>query len=323
LNNERKSLINDSYELNEVIRQFPWTIDEAFRESTKSTHFNIGKIYQQIEYNRSLYPDPIIRGDFVWKDGQKDTEVLFTHNPSGKWRISWLPPENIRNSKTLKDNKPYPANELIGVGGVDSYDIDATMDGRGSKGACHLFNKFTMNHPSNIFVAEYAERPPLARIFYEDILMAAVFYGYPLLIENNKYGIVRYFEDRGYDGYILDRPDHLKVPMSNSNVKTKGIPSNSQDVIQAHAQAIEAYIHESVGINDDTGMNGKMYFERTLEDWINYRIDDRTKYDLTISSGLALLAAQKKRPIKKNADLSNKVFFRRYKNSPFNNPQFR
>ena len=35
-----------------------------------------------------------------------------------------------------------------------------------------------------------------------------------------------------------------------------------------------------------------MPFQRTLEDWINYRIDDRTKFDLTISSGLALLAAQ-------------------------------
>ena len=187
--------MNDAYELNEVIRQFPWTIDEAFRESTKSTHFNIGKIYQQIEYNRSLYPNPIVRGDFVWRDGVKDSEVIFTSSATGKWRIAWLPPQEIRNRRIDKNGKPYPGNELLGVGGVDSYDIDKTMDGRGSKGACHLFNKFSIEHPSSIFVAEYAERPPLARIFYEDILMAAVYYGYPLLIENNKYGIVRYFED--------------------------------------------------------------------------------------------------------------------------------
>ena len=130
LSNERKSLINDAYELNEVIRQFPWTIDEAFRESTKSTHFNIGKIYQQIEYNRSLFPDPIVRGDFVWRDGIKDSEVVFTTNPNGRWRIAWLPPQEIRNKKVDKNGKPYPGNELLGVGGVDSYDIDKTMDGR-------------------------------------------------------------------------------------------------------------------------------------------------------------------------------------------------
>ena len=38
-----------------------------------------------------------------------------------------------------------------------------------------------MEHPSNMFVVEYAARPPLAKIFYEDVLMAAVFYGYPIL----------------------------------------------------------------------------------------------------------------------------------------------
>lgn len=143
--------------------------------------------------------------------------------------------------------------------------------------------------------------------------MAAVFYGYPLLIENNKYGIVRYFESRGYDGYVMDRPEHLTPPGSSNNVKTKGIPSNSKDVIQSHAQAIEAYVHEHVGMNSTTGNFGRMYFSRTLEDWIGYNIDDRTKFDMTISSGLALLAAQKITKEVKKQDLSDKVFFRRYK----------
>ena len=108
--------------------------------------------------------------------------------------------------------KKVAPNSQFGVGGVDSYDLDQTVDGRGSKGAMHLFNKFNMNEkvPNNMFVLEYASRPDLASIFYEDVLMAAFYYGYPLLIENNKYGIVRYFESRGYDGYVMDRPDHLK-----------------------------------------------------------------------------------------------------------------
>jgi hypothetical protein len=93
-----------------------------------------------------------------------------------------------------------------------------------SKGACHIYNKFSMEHPANMFVAEYASRPPLAKIFYEDILMAAVFYGYPVLIENNKYGIARYFESRGYDEYLMDRPAHLMSTSAKVNVKTKGIP---------------------------------------------------------------------------------------------------
>ena len=73
----------------------------------------------------------------------------------------------------------------------------------------------------------------MAKIFYEDILMAAFFFGYPLLVENNKYGIVRYFESRGYDGYLLDRPSH-QTTSGSVVTKTKGIPSNSQDVIHSY-----------------------------------------------------------------------------------------
>ena len=142
--------------------------------------------------------------------------------------------------------------------------------------------------------------------------MAAFFYGYPLLIENNKYGIVRYFEERGYDGYVLDRPEHLRSSSSSVNVKTKGIPSNSQDVIHAHAQSIEDYIHQYVGSNE-AGEMGSMPFNRTLEDWIGFKIDKRTKYDLSISSGLALLAAQKSEKKKPKSNFEEKQFFRRYK----------
>ena len=55
-----------------------------------------------------------------------------------------------------------------------------------------------------------------------------------------------------------------------------------------------------------------MYFNRTLEDWIGYKIDNRTKYDLTISSGLALLAAQKTVVKKEESKFNNRQFFRRY-----------
>ena len=312
LKNERHSFKDDPSELNEIIRQFPFTEDEAFRDSIEGSLFNIGKIYQQIEHNEDLYPNPVVQGNFVWR--KKDEEVVFSPDPNGRFRVTWLPPDHLRNNKADDRGKRIAPNSHIGVGGVDSYDLDATVDGRGSKGALHMYNKFNMDVPSNMFVVEYASRPDLASIFYEDVLMCAFFYGYPLLIENNKYGIARYFESRGYDGYLMDRPDFLKNPNSSSNVRTKGIPSNSQDVIQSHAQSIEAYIHDHVGINPETADFGKMYFNRTLEDWIGYKIDKRTKFDLTISSGLALLASQKaKKKERPRADFNDKKFFRTYK----------
>ena len=312
LKNERDALKNDAKELNETIRQFPFTPDEAFRDSVEGSLFNIGKIYEQVEHNDSLYPNPVVRGNFQWKGGVPDTEVVFLPNHQGRWYVSWMPEQSKRSVMSMDRNRRVPPNGDMGCGGVDSYDLDATVDSRSSKGACHIYNKFNMDAASNMFVAEYASRPPMAKIFYEDVLMAAVFYGYPLLIENNKYGIVRHFEARGYDGYVMDRPEHLRSTSSSVNVKTKGIPSNSQDVIQAHASAIEDYIHKYVGLNE-MGEPGRMYFNRTLEDWIGFKIDKRTKYDLSISSGLALLAAQKVKQKKAVPKLEDKVFFRRYK----------
>ena len=309
LRNERESLKNDPSELNEVVRQFPFTEEEAFRDSIEGSIFNVGKIYQQIDHNNELYPNPVVRGNFMWKE--KDKEVIFSPDPNGRFRVSWQPDPTDRNKVIDDRGKKSPGNSLIGCGGVDSYDLDQTVDGRGSKGALHLYNKFNMHAPANMFVLEYASRPDLASIFYEDVLMAAFYYGYPLLVENNKYGIVRYFESRGYDNYLLDRPEFLKAGSTSS--KTKGIPSNSQDVIQSHAQAIEAYIHAHVGENLDTGEMGSMYFNKTLEDWIGYKITNRTKFDLTISAGLALLAAQKVKNEVKRASFSDKEFFRKNK----------
>ena len=190
LKNEREALKHDAREMNEIVRQFPFTTDEAFRDSVEGSLFNIGKIYEQIDHNENMYPDPVVRGNFTWKGGIRDTEVVFVPSSEGRWFVSWMPPLELRNQKVTERGKPIAPNKLIGCGGVDSYDIDATTDGRGSKGACHIYNKFNMRAPANMFVAEYCSRPPMAKIFYEDVLMAAFFFGYPLLVENNKYGIV-------------------------------------------------------------------------------------------------------------------------------------
>ena len=310
LRNERDSLKHDSSEMNEIIRQFPFTEDEAFRDSVSGSIFNVGKIYEQIDHNQDLFPNPVVQGNFIWEE--KDKKVIFSPDKNGRFYVCWMPPPEERCVIHEHRGQRVAPFSDYGCGGVDSYDIDATVDGRGSKGALHMYNKFSLNRPPNMFVVEYASRPDMAKIFYEDVLMCAFFYGYPLLIENNKYGIVRYFEQRGYDGYIMDRPEHLKVAGAPTSSKTKGVPSNSQDILHAHAQAIESFIHNHVGVNYDTGEMGKMYFDRTMEDWIGFKIHDRTKYDLSISSGLALLAAQKAKE-KRVVTFEDKKFFRTYK----------
>jgi hypothetical protein len=57
-----------------------------------------------------------------------------------------------------------------------------------------------------------------------------------------------------------------------------------------------------------------MPFNRTLEDWAKFDINNRTKFDASISSGLAIMATQKHlyTPQKKQSKI--KINFARYDN---------
>ena len=293
-NNEAEGLKSDQDALNEFYRQFPRTEEHAFRDETKNSIFNLAKIYEQIDYNQDLVSSNVLtRGSFQWENGIKDTKVVFSPNPKGRFLVSWVPNYNLQNRQTSKNGLKFPGNEHIGAFGCDSYDISGTTDGRGSKGALHGLTKFTMEDaPSSAFFLEYVARPQTAEIFFEDVLMACVFYGMPILAENNKPRLLYYFKRRGYRGYSMNRPDKLFNKLSPAEKEIGGIPNSSEDIIQAHAAAIEMYIDKHVGLNSE-GEFGSMYFTDTLNDWAKFDINKRTKFDAAISSGLAIMACNK------------------------------
>ena len=118
MKNEREALKGDAKELNEFIRQFPFTMDEAFRDSLDTSTFNVAKIYDQLDYNSTLYPFPTRTGNFVWKNGEKDTEVVFMDDPNGKFNVSWLPPTEIRNKKNRERGQLVSSNDFVWRSGL-------------------------------------------------------------------------------------------------------------------------------------------------------------------------------------------------------------
>ena len=292
--NEVDGLKNDQDALNEFYRQFPRTEDHAFRDETKSSLFNLVKIYEQIDYNSDITKSSLTtRGSFVWKNGIKDTEVMFYPDLNGRFLVSWTPNNSLQNNTIIKNGLKYPGNEHVGAFGCDSYDISGTVDKKGSKGALHGLTKFSMEDvPPNQFFLEYIARPQTSEIFFEDVLMALVFYGMPLLCENNKPRLLYYLKRRGYRGFSMNRPDKTWNKLSIAEKEIGGIPNSSEDIKQAHAAAIESYIQQYVGLKDDL-LYGDMYFNNTLNDWSKFDINNRTRFDATISSGLAIMACNK------------------------------
>jgi hypothetical protein len=315
--NEVEGLKDDADSLNEYYRQFPRTEQHAFRDEAKNSLFNLTKIYQQIDYNEELANSfNVTRGSFLWVNGVQDTQVMFAPNKDGRFLISWVPPKNLQNRVIVKNGVKYPGNEHIGAFGCDSYDISGTVDGKGSKGSLHGLTKFSMEDaPPNHFFLEYIARPQTADIFFEDVLKALVFYGMPILAENNKPRLLYYLKRRGYRGYSMNRPDRIWNKLSATEKEIGGIPNTSEDIKQAHAAAIEAYINEYVGDLGDR--YGDMYLQTTLEDWGRFNINNRTKHDATISSGLAIMACNKNkyRPIPERQKISIDLGFKRYDNT--------
>ena len=319
--NEVDSLKSDPDALNEFYRQFPRTESHAFRDESKQSLFNLTRIYQQIDYNDSVIREHhLTRGSFSWKNGIKDTEVIWTPNRGGRFLVSWTPNKNLQNRLINRNGRKLPANEHLGAFGCDSYDISGTVGGGASNGALHGLTKFNMDEaPSNEFFLEYVARPQTAEIFFEEVLMACVFYGMPILIENNKPRLLYHFKNRGYRGFCINRPDKPYNKLSITERELGGIPNSSEDIKQAHAAAIESYIEKHVGLDieetfRDSDLMGTMVFTRTLEDWAKFDISNRTKFDASISSGLAIMACQKHlyTPEKKSSKIS--INFARYTN---------
>ena len=311
--NEVESLKQDSDALNEFYRQFPRTESHAFRDEANNSLFNLQKIYEQIDFNEGLEAQRVVQtGSFSWKNGVRDTEVVWTPNRKGSFRVTWIPNDKLRNNIKIVNGLKYPGNDHIGAFGCDSYDISGTVGGGGSNGALHGLTKFNMDDaPTNQFFLEYIARPQTAELFYEDVLMALVFYGMPVLAENNKPRLLYHLKNRGYRGFSVDRPDKHRNGLSKAERELGGIPSSSS-VISIHAEALEAYIEEHVGFGENG--SGNMYFSRTLQDWANYDIQKRTKFDATVSSGLAIMANQKY--VVNNRKISNEinVNFAKYNN---------
>ena len=314
--NEVDGLKNDQDSLNEYYRQFPRTEQHAFRDESKQSLFNLTKIYQQIDYNEEFNNNSTVtKGKFIWNNGIKDTTVMFVPNEQGRFLISWVPPKNLQNRVIIKNGVKYAGNEHIGAFGLDSYDISGTVDGKGSNGSLHGLTKFSMEDaPPNHFFLEYISRPQTAEIFFEDVLMAMVFYGMPILAENNKPRFLYYLKRRGYRGFSINRPDKTWNKLSVTEKEIGGIPNSSEDIKQAHAAAIESYIEEYIGQLGDN--HGDMYFQKTLEDWAVFNINNRTKHDATISSGLAVMACNKNKykPIHELKRQPVYLGFKRYDN---------
>jgi hypothetical protein len=270
--NERDGLRQDMKGLSSFIRKFPMSPEEAFRIDADKCLYDSVKLnnrLDEVSWQENLWT----RGNFEWENGERDTRVIFVPRANGKFKASLIFEKDEHSNRiTSRANSYAPNNNLRFVVGCDPFDHDITVDGRRSDGAAYVFAKYdvTSEYPNNTFVCQYIHRPPTAKIFYEDILKMCVYYGCQMLFEDNKIGIKGYFEDRGYGAFLMWLPNSSKVGLSGSKKTHQQIAEVTEDYIVNHIDGV--------------------VFKELIVDWLNFDINNTTKFDAAMAAGYTLIA---------------------------------
>lgn len=274
-------------------RKFPRSIADCFAIPSDNNKYNQHKLMEQLKYAQDL--DPIAqptRGNFMWKEGQKDTEVVFHPNPDGRWLVAWMPPEEDRNKKERLSGQWKPTRDYCKTG-ADPFAHRATTE-KGSDAACYTMLQSHHKHPlmKNAWVCEYISRPTHPHEQTEDMIMQCVFYSSYFLCEKNVYGVLDGFHKRGYDHYCLFNP--IDPDSINKRAKGhRGMPMTGEDAGEALSNITQAHIEDHIGFNEEKGVFGFCPFPRLIESWQKFEPTKRTEYDAAMAAGFTLMAIMK------------------------------
>ena len=269
-------------------RKYPLTINDSFALADAQNSFSKERLLSQREFNNELSVLPIQKGNFAWKDGVKDSEVVFYPDEDGRWELSWMPPVEDRNKFEMRGVHRFPTRSHC-VSGTDPFDATYVSYG-GSEAASLVALK---HHPSfpdmdNAIVCKYLYRQQYPEDFYEDMIMQSVFYSLSALIENNKDGVITHFRRRGYDGYLMKDP--LELDSKKRAQPKKGIAMTSSQKRADAIDSLQAFIFDNIGENQVTKKFGYCPYNDLLDEALRFDAGKWTIYDSTVAFMLTSLA---------------------------------
>lgn len=295
--NMRKGLQHDTRALSSVIRKNPFTIEEAFRVDGEKCLYDAMKLNERLD-RLSWKENITTRGNFSWQGGQRDGTVVWEPAPNGRWEVVELFGKQEESNRVVRRaDSCYPNNPAY-VMGVDPVDHSQTEDGRRSNGACLVLKKFNPANESDpynyAFVCKYIHRPESVQIFYEDMLKTAVYYGCKVLFENQKIGLMHYFNDRGYGNFLMWLPERTQPGIAAS-------PKTHQYI----AELTESYVNDYCD---------RLFFKDIINDLLNFDISNTTAFDGAMALGYTLIADQVKMQKRDNSEVKEvREYFKSFK----------
>jgi len=265
-----------------VIRRNAFTIDEAFKFSSKTGLYDTEKLYDRIDA-LELYRG-LERGNLKWKNNEPFTEVEWQKNSNGRWLICKDFDQHksfgfVFNNVEKRGNQYYPKNKNVCTIGIDPFSHSTTQDGKRSMGAALAKRKYDptkIDDPFNdAFFLLYHGRPATVPLFNMDMLMTCWWLGCEALLENNKPAMI--------DDFNSETMNCGNFLMQLSDYNGKGIPGNDKTA-ERIVDLTETYIFENLE---------KVFFAALCKDWVDFDFDNRTKSDIAMAAGYTLIGDHK------------------------------
>lgn len=276
--NQRK-IIKDKKALSEEIRMNPFTEEEAFMIDQKKCYFNSEKIYNQIDFLKEERVN-LRRVRLFWKN---EKTVDWADDPEGPWMVYKFPDKTEQNLISERDGQRHPGNAHKFVSGIDPFK-SSVISGKGSMGVCYVFERLNPADPNNscLPIAEYVDRPRLKSLFHDEMLKAAVFWGYKACYENDVGDdFVDYFTNKNFKQYLMRTPESAIDKNRKRTVSKFGVTSGDMFAMARQLDTCISYIENHCD---------KIVFMDLLEELLQYDHENRTPFDRSVAFMISLLS---------------------------------
>jgi len=190
LKNRRKKLEDGANDYWDYVQQYPLNVKEALMMKDGAGIGNIKKVREQ-EYELECNPVKSTKGKFRWGNPGEPTVVF--------------EPNTVVNSEGQCVIYEHPKPELSYSAGCDPADHDYVNKGS-SDLSMYIMSKQKGIRPPKI-VFSYTDRPEKVNDYYDQGLMALIYFNETkVLIENNRNGMIQYFQNNGYIHLLMPEP---------------------------------------------------------------------------------------------------------------------
>lgn len=304
----RRSYIenNDTEGLNEHIRQFPFTEEEALSSMSGHCLFDEERIRAQENFIKLQHKPITNMYDLVWLEPFKSVKAI--PNINGRFEIFRMPKNpNAHDIARGKSNKMKPIMQHEYGAGADPFSSSDFKDKRdASDGSIIIGNKFNEADPENSGIIDllYLSRPKTVTELHEDYLKAVIFYSCELNTETTPATVVDWFIEKEFEYYLKETPEAV-IPKSdrNKNIshtgKNKyGVSGQSKFAGNRMIELAQIYMDESTE---------KIFMIRLLDQARRFDPNNRTAYDAFMAFGYMLLSWGDKPKKKEKRDMPKMV----------------